>query len=57
MEKSEVIAVLTIYNEWRRGADIKQPDPKTIGKAIDFAIKYLKDDIRPIKEDSITCQN
>lgn len=41
MKTKEVIDTLTRYNEWRRGADIKQPDPKEIGEAIDYAIKGL----------------
>lgn len=28
---------LTRYNEWRRGADAPQPEPKAIGEAIDRA--------------------
>lgn len=43
MKTKEIIDILTRYNEWRRGADIEQPDPKEIGKAIDYAIKGLKE--------------
>jgi len=40
------IAVLMLTNRWRRTdqptGTYKMPDPKEIGKAIDFAIKYCK---------------
>jgi len=35
--------VLINYNNWRRGAEIEQPDPKEIGKAIDLVTEFLKD--------------
>ena len=41
--KNEIAAqTLTRYNEWRRGAEIEQPDPTEIGLAIDAAIRALK---------------
>jgi hypothetical protein len=42
MTKEETIDILRQYNEWRRGAEIDQPHPTTIGIAIDNAIKLLK---------------
>ena len=42
--KQKAIDILEEYNKWRRGADIEMLSPKDIGKAIDFAIKYLKDE-------------
>lgn len=30
------------FNEWRRGADFEQPDPKEIGYDIDFATDKLE---------------
>lgn len=39
---AEAIKILENYNQWRRGADIPQPNPKLIGIAIDKAIKELK---------------
>ena len=45
MNKEEAIKTLEEFNKWRRAnEDIDMPDPKDIGKAIDFAIKYLKDE-------------
>lgn len=45
MDKQKVIKILEQYNKWRRAnEDMDMPDPKDIGKAIDFAIKYLKDE-------------
>lgn len=34
-ELNEAKELLKIYNRWRRGEDIEQPDPVEIGKAID----------------------
>ena len=39
---AEVIQTLETYNQWRRGAEISQPNPKDVGEAIDIAIKELK---------------
>ena len=38
----EIIDGLKRYNEWRRGADHKQPNPSDIGKDIDDAINVMK---------------
>ena len=37
-----LIIRLRRYNDWRRGADLEQPDPNKVGKDIDMAIKLLK---------------
>jgi hypothetical protein len=42
MTTPETIKFLENYNRWRRGADIPQPDPKELGKAIDHAIMVMK---------------
>lgn len=42
MTLNEAIKILEVYNRWHRGADIKQPNPKLIGEAIDIAIHQLK---------------
>ncbi len=39
MKLNKAIKTLAIYNKWRRGADIKQPEPKLIGEAIDRVIE------------------
>lgn len=36
--KNETIEYLRKYNEWRRGAETEQPDPKELGEQIDAAI-------------------
>jgi hypothetical protein len=38
---NETIEYLRKYNEWRRGADTEQPDPKELGEQIDAAISAL----------------
>lgn len=42
MKVKEIIRVLHAYQKWRRGANIPQPDPKEIGRAIDGAIRELR---------------
>jgi len=41
-KKEKTIIELEYYNEWRRGADTKMPNPTKVGKTIDEAIKLLK---------------
>lgn len=42
MEIANAIQILENYNQWRRGAEIPQPNPKEIVEAIDIAIRELK---------------
>ena len=42
MTITTAIIRLEYYNEWRRGAETPQPNPKELGKLIDFVIKELK---------------
>lgn len=42
MKVKEVINQLHNFQKWRRGADIEQPNPTEIGKAIDGAIRELR---------------
>lgn len=46
MELSEIINYFEYYQSWRRGADIPQPDPTELGNVIDYAIEYLKGNLR-----------
>lgn len=41
MKRKKVIRYLINYQHWRRGADIPQPDPTELGKALDAAIAIL----------------
>lgn len=50
MTKQEAIFILTEFNAWRRGADMPQPNPEIIGKAIDYAIKYLENESKIIEK-------
>lgn len=43
MQIDEVIEQLQIYNDWRRGGEGEQPNPKFIGILIEEAIKHLKE--------------
>ena len=42
MTLQEALKHLEYYQKWRKGADIKQPDPKKIGESLDIAINILK---------------
>jgi hypothetical protein len=42
MTLTQCIERLKKYQKWRRGADIKQPNPKEIGETLDTVIKYLE---------------
>jgi hypothetical protein len=42
MTKEQVIETLKQFNAWRRGAEIEQPNPELIGKAIDEAINRIE---------------
>ena len=42
MKLQSAIQILKRHNEWRRGAEIDQVDPKLIGMAIDTVVKYLE---------------
>ena len=35
MSVANAIATLTVFNQWRRGANIPQPAPASIGRAIE----------------------
>ena len=41
-ESRHHLAVLLCHNRWRRGNGEKMQDPKELGKALDFAIDYIK---------------
>ena len=42
MNKKQTIQTLIDFNKWRRWWEWEQPDPKTIGEAIDRAIHYMQ---------------
>ena len=44
MNKQDVVKILKQYNEWRRGSEIPQPNPKLIGEVIDEAIKIIENE-------------
>lgn len=43
MKKEEAIKILTEGNKWRRGSEIEMPNPKNLGLAIDYAIKFMQE--------------
>lgn len=42
MKLQSAIQILKRHNEWRRGAEINQEDPKLIGVAIDTVVEELE---------------
>jgi hypothetical protein len=46
MKVKKAKKTLEHYNKWRRGADIKQPEPKKIGEAIETAIELMDVNIK-----------
>lgn len=43
MKTREIIDGLRLFNKWRRGAEMKQPDPKQIGIILDMAAGRLNE--------------
>jgi hypothetical protein len=39
MEVKEAVKILKHHNKWRKGADIKMVDPKTLTEAIETIVK------------------
>ena len=50
IDVKELVKRLRLYNEWRRGAETKQPDPETIGIDIDEAANMLEEMSRAIEK-------
>ncbi len=46
MTPQDAIYILRVGNEWRRGEELEQPDPRILGEAIDFAIRYMEDRVK-----------
>lgn len=44
MKVKEIINQLHYFQKWRRGANLKQPDPTEIGKAIRLKVKIEKNE-------------
>ena len=42
MTPTATTAILRQFNVWRRGADVTQPKPREIGKAIDAAVEMIE---------------
>ena len=34
------------YNKWRRGANIKMPEPWIIGKALDTIVEWVENELK-----------
>ena len=59
MKKSEIVKILSIYNEWRRGEHIDISSiakPEQIGEAIDAAIAYMVGEIEEEQKRGLTIE-
>lgn len=46
MKKEQVIKLLEQYRKWKKGADVDMPNQIELDKAIEYAIEYMKDNIK-----------
>ncbi len=46
MTPQDAIYILRVANQWRRGEELEQPDPRIFGKAIDYAIRFMEDRVK-----------
>jgi hypothetical protein len=49
MNIKQAVKALKQFNKWRRGADIKISDPKTIGIAIDTILEFVENKLNEEK--------
>ena len=42
MDVQEALRLLEHHNKWRKGADIKMPNPKDLSEAIDTVVNEFK---------------
>jgi len=42
MTPTEVTTALRQFNDWRRGADVLQPNPRELGMEIDAAVEMIE---------------
>jgi hypothetical protein len=40
MTLQEALTILTTHQQWRRGSEIKMPEPKVITEALDVVLAY-----------------
>lgn len=46
MDKEQVIDILERHNRWRRGADIEMVSQTELGRAIDYAVEFMRGNIK-----------
>lgn len=54
MTIKQAIKILKEHNEWRRGAETPQIEPKILGEAIDEVIDYFKNRPSTAQRDNLT---
>lgn len=46
MDKEQVIKLLEQYRKWKEGADVEMPNQIELDKAIEYAIEFMKGNIK-----------
>lgn len=46
MEKEQVVKLLDQYRKWKKGADVEMPNQDELDKAIEFAVEFIKGNIK-----------
>lgn len=46
MEKEQVIKLLEQYRKWKKGADVEMPNQIELDKAIEYAVEFMKGNIK-----------
>lgn len=46
VEKEQVIKLLEQYRKWKKGADVDMPNQIELDKAIEYAVEFIKGNIK-----------
>lgn len=46
VEKEQVIKLLGQYRKWKKGADVEMPSQNELDKAIEYAVEFMKGNIK-----------
>lgn len=46
MEKEQVIKLLEQYRKWKKGADVEMTNQIELDKAIEYAVEFMKGNIK-----------
>ena len=46
MEREQVIKLLEQYRKWKKGTDVEMPNQNELDKAIEYAVEFMKGNIK-----------